>query len=96
MGFKKAEALPGFKKSGQRLATLSPDGSKVAFVQNNNLYITELETGFETPVTTDGEVNKIINGAPDWVYEEEFEYNQAFCWSPDGQYLAWCRFDENR
>ncbi len=93
---KKQKLYPVSKKSGQRLATLSPDGSKVAFVQNNNLYITELETGFETPVTTDGEVNKIINGAPDWVYEEEFEYNQAFCWSPDGQYLAWCRFDENR
>jgi len=41
-----------------------------------------------------GEFNKIINGVPDWVYEEEFEYNQAFAWSPDGKFLAYCRFDE--
>jgi dipeptidyl-peptidase-4 len=79
----------------QRLATLSPDGKKVAFVRDNNLFISTLDSGSETQITTDGAFNKIINGAPDWVYEEEFEYNQAFDWSPDGKYLAYCKFDES-
>ena len=79
----------------QQVATLSPDGTKVAYVSGNNLYIKNLSDGSETQVTTDGEFNKIINGIPDWVYEEEFEYNQAFCWSPDSRNLAWCRFDES-
>ncbi|MDA3894033.1 MAG: S9 family peptidase [Salinivirgaceae bacterium] len=83
-------------KGDQRLATLSPDGSKVAFVRNNNIYISNLATGTETVVTTDGEWNKIINGAPDWVYEEEFEYTKAFEWSPNGDYLAYCKFDESK
>jgi len=83
-------------KSGQRLATLSPDGTKVAFVCDNNIFITELQTGKETQITTDGERNKIINGAPDWVYEEEFEYNQAFAWSPDSKYIGYCKFDESQ
>ncbi len=79
----------------QRLATLSPDGKKTAFIRNNNIFITELASGNETQITDDGVWNKIINGAPDWVYEEEFEYNQAFNWSPDGKYLAYCKFDES-
>ncbi len=79
----------------QQLATFSPDGSKVAFVRENNLFYTDLLNGAETQVTTDGKFNYIINGVPDWVYEEEFEFNKAFEWSPDGQYLAWIRFDES-
>ncbi|MBI9066495.1 MAG: S9 family peptidase [Salinivirgaceae bacterium] len=88
--------FPVSEEGTQRLATLSRDGIKVAFVRNNNLFISELATGKETQLTTDGEWNKIINGAPDWVYEEEFEYNQAFDWSPDGKYLAYCKFDESQ
>lgn len=80
----------------QRLATLSPDGEKVAFVRDNNLFISDLGATQEIQITNDGEWNKIINGAPDWVYEEEFEYNQAFDWSPDGKYLAYCKFDESK
>jgi len=68
----------------------------VAFVCDNNIFITELQTGKETQITTDGERNKIINGAPDWVYEEEFEYNQAFAWSPDSKYIGYCKFDESQ
>jgi len=79
----------------QRLATISPDGKKIAFIRNNNIHITELTSGNEIQITNDGEWNKIINGAPDWVYEEEFEYNQAFDWSPDGKFLAYCKFDES-
>jgi dipeptidyl-peptidase-4 len=79
----------------QQLATFSPDGSKIAFVRENNLFFTDLSTGIETQVTEDGKFNYIINGAPDWVYEEEFSFNKAFEWSPDGKYLAWIRFDES-
>jgi len=72
----------------------SPDNTKVAFVKDNNLYYTTLATNITTQVTQDGENNKIINGAADWVYEEEFSMAQAFSWSPDGNKLAFIRFDE--
>jgi dipeptidyl-peptidase-4 len=74
--------------------TFSPDGSQLGFVFDNNLYVTDLETGQETQVTTDGQANAIINGLTDWVYEEEFAFVQAFAWSPDGQRIAYYRFDE--
>lgn len=77
-------------------ATFSPDGSKVAFVKNNNLYYKILKTNETIAVTTDGEKNKIINGNCDWVYEEEFEFTRAFEWSKDGRYLAFYRFDESK
>jgi len=78
----------------QQLATFSPDGQKVAFVRENNLYIVDLAANAEKQITTDGKFNEIINGAPDWVYEEEFEFNKAFCWSPDSKKLAYMKFDE--
>ena len=79
----------------QQLGTLSPKGDKVAFVRENNIFIKDLTNNKETQVTTDGKFNFIINGAPDWVYEEEFEFNKAFTWSPDGTKLAYMRFDES-
>ncbi|PKP48953.1 MAG: S9 family peptidase [Bacteroidetes bacterium HGW-Bacteroidetes-11] len=81
-------------KGMQQLATFSPDGSKIAFVRDNNIFITDIATGKEQPITTDGKFNEIINGAPDWVYEEEFSFNKAFEWSPDGKKLAYMKFDE--
>ncbi len=78
----------------QRIASFSPDGNKVAFMRDNNLFIKDLTSNKETQITTDGEMNKIINGAPDWVYEEEFGYNKAYKWSPDGKYLAYVKFNE--
>lgn len=78
----------------QRYATFSPDGSKVAFVVKNDLYFKDLVTGKTTRVTADGKQNEIINGASDWVYEEEFELVRAFQWSLDGKHLAFLRFDE--
>jgi dipeptidyl-peptidase-4 len=75
-------------------ATFSPDGNKVAFVRNNDLYIRDLNTGVMLPVTKDGAKNKIINGNCDWVYEEEFEFTRAFDWAPDSKHLAFFRFDE--
>ncbi len=76
-------------------ATFSPDGSKVAFVKNNNLYYKDLLSGETTTITHDGEKNKIINGNCDWVYEEEFEFTRAFQWSPDGKHIGFYRFDES-
>jgi dipeptidyl-peptidase-4 len=80
----------------QQLATFSPDGSKVAFVRKNNLYIKDLSSEKETQITSDGKFNSIINGAPDWVYEEEFSFSKAFEWSPDSKFIAFMRFDESR
>ena len=74
--------------------TLSPDGSKVAYVKNNNLYIKDIATNSIKAVTTDGKWNYIINGNCDWVYEEEFEFSRAYQWSPQGNYIAYYRFDE--
>ncbi len=75
-------------------ASFSPQANKVAFVKNNNLYYHDFSTGEVVTVTTDGEKNKIINGNCDWVYEEEFSFTQAYQWSPDGNSLAYYRFDE--
>ena len=83
-------------KGKQSFATFSPQGDKVAFVRNNNLFITDLNTGIETQITTDGKQNNIINGMADWVYEEELELSQAFVWSPDGTKIGYHRFDESQ
>ncbi len=79
----------------QQLATFSPDGSKVAFVRENNLFYKDLFTKKEIQVTFDGKRNEIINGAPDWVYEEEFGFSKGFAWSPDSRSIAFYRFDES-
>ncbi|WP_342773989.1 S9 family peptidase [Muriicola soli] len=73
---------------------LSPDGSKVAYVLDNDLYVFNLLTGDTQRITTDGEYNAIINGVTDWVYEEEFGFVRAFDWNSDGTILAFLRFDE--
>lgn len=74
----------------------SPDGEKIAFVFNNNLYYKNLKNNNITQITTDGSVNKIINGMSDWVYEEEFGFTRAFYWSPDSKKIAFIRFDERQ
>ncbi len=79
----------------QRYATFSPDNSKVAFECDNNLFFKDLSSGKTTQVTADGKKNGIINGASDWVYEEEFELVRAFEWSGDGRKIAFLRFDES-
>ncbi len=76
--------------------TFSPDGSKIAYVKNNNLIMYDIASKKTTPITTDGEWNKIINGNCDWVYEEEFEFTQAYDWSPKGNYIAYYKFDESK
>ncbi|MBK7129314.1 MAG: S9 family peptidase [Crocinitomicaceae bacterium] len=84
-----------YENGAQMLADFSPDGSKVAFVFENNLYIRDLNSEKITQLTTDGKQNSIINGSTDWVYEEEFEITKAFYWSPDGARIAYLRFDES-
>ena len=80
----------------QQFAELSPKGNRAAFVRDNNLFWIDLASGMETRITDDGEFNKIINGAADWVYEEEFGFAKAWFWSPDGNKIAFYRFDEER
>ena len=80
----------------QQLAEFSPDGNKIAFFRDNNLFIKDLVSKKEVAITTDGIKNGIINGAPDWVYEEEFAFLKAYCWSLDGTKLAYMRFDESK
>lgn len=75
-------------------ATVSPDGSKVAYTKNNNLYYVSLNDMSVVQVTNDGKRNSIINGSTDWVYEEELGFTKAFFWSPDSKKLAYYRFDE--
>ncbi|MCL5130085.1 S9 family peptidase [Algibacter sp. L4_22] len=74
--------------------TLSPNGNKVAFAKNNNLFIKDLISGETFQITFDGEKNKIINGITDWVYEEEFAFVRAFDWNANGSQIAYIRFDE--
>jgi dipeptidyl-peptidase-4 len=83
-------------KGKQMFPTFSKDGNKIAFVRENNLYILNLLDGVETTVTKDGEFNKIKNGWGDWVYEEEFSKADYFSWSPDGNYLAYIKFNESK
>ncbi len=75
-------------------ASFSPDNTKVAYVYDNNIFIKDLATGKETQVTSDGEINSVINGITDWVYEEEFSFVKAFAWNPTGDKIAFLRFDE--
>lgn len=76
--------------------TFSPDGTKIAYVFENNLYVYDMAAAKTTAVTTDGKWNSIINGNCDWVYEEEFEFTRAFEWSPNSTYIAYYKFDESK
>ena len=79
-----------------RYPTLSPDNKRIAYVKNNNVFIYDLLAAKEMQITTDGEENKIINGAVDWVYEEEFTMDNGMRWSPSGGFLAFYHFDESK
>ena len=74
--------------------TFSPDGTKIAFGFENNLYVKDLNTDATAQFTVDGEKNKVINGITDWVYEEEFGFVRAFDWNANGTKIAFIRFDE--
>jgi dipeptidyl-peptidase 4 len=79
----------------QKYAAFSPNALKVAFVRNNNIYIKDLKSDAEKQITDDGKFNSIINGGTDWVYEEEFMFTRAFFWSPEGNKIAYYKFDES-
>lgn len=92
---KKTKSLKALSPNGkQAYATFSPDGKKVGFMRENNLFIKDLVTGAEEQFTFDGKQNEIINGGTDWVYEEEFGFTRAFFWSPDSKNIFFYRFDE--
>jgi len=93
---KNNKTLTTVEKTGkQRYTSFSDDATKVAFVRKNNIYIKNLVNGEITQITPDGKFNSIINGSADWVYEEEFSIAKAFEWSPDGNKIAFLRFDES-
>lgn len=79
----------------QRSATMSHDGRLVAYVRDNNVFVSNIDYKTDIAVTKDGEVNKIINGITDWSYEEEFGMLNTMCWNSDGSVLAFMRFDES-
>lgn len=81
------------KEGREQIPTFSPDGRRIAFVRDNNIYVEE--GGKERQLTFDGERNKVINGLPDWVSEEELSFNNALAWSQDGETLTFIRYDES-
>lgn len=79
----------------QRTPVFSPDGNQIAFVRDNNIYLVKLlYDNAESQVTKDGKINEIINGVPDWVYEEEFSTNSSMVFSADSKQIVWIRYDE--
>jgi dipeptidyl-peptidase-4 len=87
--------LTDHAKGPQMLADFSPDGKHIAYVRENNIFVVELDSKKETQVTQDGKINSLINGATDWVYEEEFAIAKGFQWSPSSDRIAYYKFDES-
>lgn len=83
-------------KGPQRGAVISHDGRFVAYERDNNIFISSLDYETDNQITKDGERNRVINGSPDWSYEEEFGMKTALRWSGDDNILAFLRFDESR
>jgi dipeptidyl-peptidase-4 len=75
--------------------TFSPDGNRVAYVLNNNIFIKDLVINNTSQITYDGQKNRIINGITDWVYEEEFKFVRAFDWNAKSDRIAYIKFDES-
>ncbi|PWD98093.1 S9 family peptidase [Marinilabilia rubra] len=89
------ELIPLAEDGKQQVPVFSPNSYMIAYVRDNDIYLKKLRFGTTSAITEDGEENKIINGIPDWVYEEEFGYNQAMEWSPNSEDLAFVKFDES-
>ena len=80
----------------QQVPVFSPDGTMIAFVRDNNIFLVKrLYGNSESQVTTDGQRNAVLNGIPDWVYEEEFAMDRALEFSADSKMLAYVRWDES-
>ena len=75
--------------------TFSPDGSKVAFIADNNLFYQDLNTDKITQITTDGKKNSILNGLGDWVYEEEFGHAKLYEWTKNSDAIVFVKSNES-
>lgn len=81
----------------QQIPVFSPDGNNIAFVRDNNIYIVKLlYDNAESQVTKDGKRGEILNGTPDWVYEEEFSINSSIVFTPDSRQICWIKYDESK
>ncbi|MFQ6609963.1 MAG: S9 family peptidase [Fidelibacterota bacterium] len=91
---KELKALAG-NSDNLKNVKLAPDGKRVGFVRDHNIFVVDLATGVEQAITSDGTDN-ILNGEPDWVYEEDFGLVDGWRWSPDGKKIAYWQFDQTR
>lgn len=80
----------------QQAPVCSPDGRMVAFVAGNDIFLKKLDYGTEVAVTKDGKKNEIINGVPDWTYEEEFSTSCSMAWAPDNLTLCYLKYNESQ
>lgn len=82
----------------QRAPLFSPDGRIIAYVapDDNNIYLRKLDYNTEVAVTTDGKRDAVINGVPDWVYEEEFDTKCSMTWAPDSRTLCYLKYNERK
>lgn len=94
----KSRKLERLSEGGpQQVPTWSPDGTQVAFVRDNNIFLVKLlYDNAESQVTKDGKFNEIINGIPDWVNEEEFSFDRALTFTADGSMICWIKYDESK
>ena len=82
-------------RTPQTLAEYSPNGKKVSFIYQNDLYVKDIASGTVKRLTKDGKRNEVINGTTDWVYEEEFSLTKGYAWSPDSKYISFLKFNES-
>lgn len=78
----------------QQSPLFSPDGRMVSFVADNNIFIKKIDYDNEISVTSDGKINSLINGIPDWTYQEEFGTTCSISWAPDNTALSFIKYDE--
>ena len=90
----KTKELTQINKEKINEPTFSPDGNKIAFSKNNNLFTYNIANKKTTKITFDGRTNEIINGTTDWVYEEEFGFVRAFEWNSNSSKIAYLKFNE--
>ena len=89
--------VPLSKNGAQQTPLFSKDGTLIAFVRDNNIFLIKLlYDNAESQVTKDGRQNEVINGIPDWVNEEEFGHNRAMVFTADSKQLVWVRYDESK
>ena len=93
---KNNKAAPLSQNGAQQVPKFSPDGTMIAFVRNNDIFLVKLLfDNSESQITTDGAAGKIINGIPDWVNEEEFMTNCSYDFSADSKVIAYVKYDES-